>query len=237
MENSLRIKFNNLLKDKRLTAFLLNLLIFFFAVMGVVLSCIFAKRDGYSSWHKRFLYFTQLSNVWIALICLIFAITLLINVKKATFYTIFVLKYVFTVSITITGIIFCTLLAPFADFNVWTFSSILTHAVVPLLSIIDFFTCNYFEKLKLKHAFFSLIPPFIYFVFANILSLLNVDFGRGETYPYFFMNLKSEVGLFGFVGGWTPQIGTFYWLVFLLLFIFAVSFCYYKIHNKRLKNL
>ncbi len=236
MEKNLKIKFHNLLKSKNFATIFLNLLIFIFALVGVFFACLFAQRDGYSSWHKRFLYFTQLSNVWIAIVCLIYALTLIANAKPKTLKLVFVLKYVFTVSITVTGIIFCTLLAPFADFNVWTFSSILTHVIVPALSIIDFFASNFLEVLKIKHTFFSLIPPATYFVFSTILSLLNVDFGRGENFPYFFMNLKSNVGMFGFIGNWPPQIGTFYWLIFLLFFIYALSFIYYKLHNKRANN-
>ncbi len=209
-----------------------NLLIFICSTTGFFLSCLFARRDGYSHWLTRLLYFTQQSNLWIGLTSLIFAILLLKkNTPTNRIQTISFFKYIFTVSITITGIIFCSVLAPFADFDIWTFASILTHVVVPLLSIFDFLTNKNVYQINKKHVCFSIVPPLIYFVFTSILCVLKIDFGRGDPYPYFFMNYYSEVGLFGFVAEWPPQIGSFYWLVFFFIFIYLLSIAYYKIHT------
>ena len=106
-----------------------------------------------------------------------------------------ILKYIFTVSITITGVIFCSILAPFADFDIWAFASILTHVVVPLLSIFDFFTNKYIVKTTKKSKWLTFIPPLVYFVITSILCIMKIDFGRGDPYPYFFMDYYSEVGL------------------------------------------
>ena len=215
--------------DKYLSI-LLNVLIFIFSVTGFFLSCYFARRDGYSHWLTRLLYFTQQSNLWIGITSLIFAIMLMKNDTKHL-KTISIFKYIFTVSITITGIIFCSILAPFADFNVWTFSSILTHVIVPLLSIFDFFTNRNILKIDRKYISYTIIPPFIYFIFTAILCVLKIDFGRGDPYPYFFMNFYSEVGLFGFIAKWPPQIGSFYWFVFFFIFIYLLSVAYQKLHT------
>ena len=211
--------------------FLLNCLIFVFSITGFFLSCYFARRDGYSHWLRRLLYFTQQSNLWIGITSLAFAIMLAkgeIPEKRLKIISVF--KYIFTVSITVTGIIFCALLAPFADYDVWYFASVLTHVVVPILSILDFFTNKNIVKIDKKYVWFSLIPPAAYFIFASILGILGVDFGRGVAYPYFFMDYYSELGLFGFLAGRPPQFGSFYWLVFFLIFIYFLGFAYYKIH-------
>ena len=211
-----------------------NALIFLFSMLGVILACYFAVRDGYSHWTKRLLYFTQLSNIWIGLFSGAFLIVFVLECCGKTIMKgyMYALKYVFTVSITITGIIFCALLAPFADFNVWSFSSVLTHVVVPILSIADLFVSCGKEELKMKNTFFSLIPPAIYFVFASILCVLRVDFGKGDAFPYFFMNFYSEVGLFGFRNvPPRPELGSFYWIVVFLFLIYGLSFAYYKIYN------
>ena len=200
-----------------------NILIFVFAIMGNLFSFLYAGRDGYSPWWTRLLYFTQQSNFWIGVTSLIFAIILIKgNATEKHLKTISILKYIFTVSITITGIVFCTLLAPFADFNVWQFSSVLTHVIVPILSIFDFFINKNIVKLDKKNVWYSLFPMLFYFVFASILCVLKVDFGRGDPYPYFFLNFYSEVGLFGFIAKWPPQIGSFYWLVFFFGFIYLL---------------
>ncbi len=230
----LMINENRTSRIKRNISIILNLLVFIFSALGITLACIYAVRDGYSHWTKRLLYFTQLSNVWIGLTCLAFGIASIleqIKGKKLIREWLYALKFIFTVSITITGIIFCGLLAPFADYNIWTFSSVITHVVVPILSVLDLFLGQDGHILKFRHTFTALIPPAAYFLVASILCILRVDFGKGDCYPYFFMNLHSDVGLFGFKEAARPEIGTFYWVVFLLIFIYGLSFAYYKIYN------
>ena len=210
---------------------LLNILIFVFSVTGFLLSCIFARRDGYSHWLTRLLYFTQQSNLWIGFTSLAFALMLIKKDRgENSLRKISVFKYIFTVSITVTGIVFCTLLAPFAEEGIWTFASVLTHVVVPVLAVADFFTNKSIAQIEKNHVWLSMIPPALYFVFASILCVFKVDFGRGDPYPYFFMDYYSEVGLFGFVGEWPPQIGSFYWFVFFFVFIYFLSVFYRKIH-------
>ena len=146
----------------------------------------------------------------------------------------YIIRFIFTVSITLTGIIFCAFLAPFSppDYNAWTFSSYLTHVISPLLSIIDFFLDDYAITLKKSHVFLALIPPAFYFVISCTLSLLKFDFGRGQYYPYFFMDIYSSAGFFGFeMDNHPPVIGTAYWLIFILGFILLISFILYKFHS------
>lgn len=217
--------------NSKLVSVGINFLIFASSFVGILLACIFAKRDGYTHWGTRFLYFTQQSNIWIGVTSLALAIVKLKGgASQKTKKVLGILKYIFTVSITVTGIIFCTLLAPFADFNIWSFSSILTHIVVPALSIVDFFTDKQLIKLEKRNVHLSILPPAAYFVVASILCLLKVDFGRGDPFPYFFMDFYSEVGLFGFIAKWPPQIGAFYWFVFLSAFVYGLGFLYYKLH-------
>jgi len=219
---------------KKKTSIILNFMIALISLVGVLLNCIFATRDGYSHWHKRLLYFTNLSNIWIGITCLTVAVLSIMSiVKKQSVIKnwIYLLKYIFTVSITITGLIFCGLLAPFAgDYNAWTLSSILVHVIVPVLSIVDYFISSEVLVLKKWHIVLPTVPPLIYFVFCLILSAFNVDFGRGDTYPYFFMNFRSSVGLFGFSNsGPTPEMGAFYWIVAILLLILGISYLYYRL--------
>jgi len=217
---------------KKYAPIILNGLIFLLAVTGFLLSCIFAKRDGYSHWLTRLLYFTQQSNLWIGVTSLVFAVMLRKgNMTQKQTQIMSLLKYIFTVSITVTGIVFCTLLAPFAEEGIWTFAGVLTHVAVPVLAVADFFLNEHIGQIKKKHIWLSMIPPALYFVFASILCVCKVDFGRGDPYPYFFMDYYSEVGLFGFVGEWPPQIGSFYWFVFFFVFIYGLGTLYYKLHT------
>jgi hypothetical protein len=210
----------------------LNFLIGILSLVGITIACFYGTTDGYSHWSKRLLYFTQLSNIWIGVVCIIVGFLFVLKSKNQRLINVvYVLKYVFTISIAITGIIFCALLAPFADHNIWSYYNFITHVVVPIFAISDFFVNNVKVEIKKKHIFLGLVPPLAYFIFASILSLLNVDFGKGDPYPYFFLNLSSDVGLFGFkYNEVRPELGTFYWIAVISLLILTISWLFYKLH-------
>ncbi len=209
-----------------------------FALAGVTLSLINAEADGYSSSAVRLLYFTGLSNIWIAL--LLSALIVIPRLKACkdnprVTKTLYVLRYVFTVSITLTGFIFCAVLAPGAgraNYNAWTLSSIMTHVIVPALSIADMFVDPCRVRLSKKHMLYTLIPPFLYLVFASILILLRVDFGRGDPYPYIFLNYYSPARFFGFSDEMPYIFGSFYWILLMLGGIIGIAALYRKLYNK-----
>jgi hypothetical protein len=136
------------------------------AFVGIFFGFLSADADGYSHWSKRLLYFTAQSNVWIALTyAAIIWKDYLSKSKNAVWKDrLYVLKYIFTVSITLTGFIFCAVLAPGAEkgnYNAWTLTNVITHAVVPLVSVVDFFVDKYRVCISKKHAICSVIPPFL----------------------------------------------------------------------------
>jgi hypothetical protein len=154
-----------------------------------------------------------------------------IRVKNA----LYLLKYVFTVSITLTGFIFCAVLAPGAandNYNAWTYASIMTHIIVPVLSVADFFIDSYRIRILKRQIPLVALPPFLYMIFASVLCILKVDFGRGEPFPYFFLNFNSPAGIFGFSNEMPYVIGSFYWILFMLGIIIGVGALYRKLYNK-----
>ena len=173
------------------------------AAFGLVMNFVSANADGYSHWSKRLLYFTTLSNVWIAAVLVLMLLLPHVKAWKDSARVkniLYVIRFVFVISITLTGFIFCFVLAPGAkndNYNAWTLGSIFVHVLVPLASVADFFIDPYRVKIRLSHLFMALIPPALYLVFASILGALGVDFGRGDTFPYFFMNYSSPAGVFG----------------------------------------
>ncbi len=215
---------------------ILKLATVLFSFGGVILACAFSSADGYHPWGTRLLYFTQLSNLWIGAICLCILICDLVGrhrrvtLIKPWMYT---LKFIFTVSIALTGVIFCGLLAPFADgtYNVWSFYSIFNHAVVPILAVVDFYVDPHLFDVKKMNILYSAIPPLIYFVCCIILNACNVDFGKGDPYPYIFLNFKTEAGFFGIVKHDPyPIVGSFYWLIVCFAVILGVAYLLYKLH-------
>ena len=145
----------------------------------------------------------------------------------------YIVKYIFTVSITLTGMVYCFLLAPTAgeEFDTWSIHNVLTHIVVPLFSIIDLFVEKYNLKIKNKNVFLVILPPLYYFIISLICYFNNVEFIEGQNYPYFFLNHSSPAKVFGFSN--VPiYMGSFYWIVILLIFILSMGFLYKFIYNK-----
>ena len=207
---------------------------------GVAISLINARRDGYSHWSRRLLYFTAQSNLWIGFTFLAILLLPLIHKKRKNIWKkrLYLLKYVFTVSITMTGLVFCFLLAPFADesYHAWSVSGFLTHVFTPILAIADFFVDEYRIPLRGKHVLFTALPPILYFSTASVLEGFNTDFGRGVPYPYFFLNYRSPAGMFGFSKEFPFFIGTFYWMTLFGLIMLAIGAFYARVYSPRLRH-
>lgn len=217
-------------------------LILIFAFIGILINLINAEADGYSSAASRLLYFTNLSNIFVfavSLLFIVFEIKSLRGNEHLPPKRLYSVKLAATVSITLTAVIFCAVLAPGAsnaNYNAWTFGSIIVHTVVPFFAILDFFVDGgelVFEK---KHNVLSLAPPLSYFIFCVVLYLLNVDFGRGDNFPYFFLNFGSPAGIFGFSDEFPYRIGSFYWVVFISALVYSTSVLYSWLHNLKMKK-
>ena len=207
------------------------------SLVGVLLSFFAAQNDGYSHWSKRLLYFTGLSNLWLSLTLIVLLLLFPFGRRADTVWgkRAYLLKYIFTVSITVTGFVYCAFLAPFADksYHSWSFPNLLTHVFTPILGIADFFVDDTPIPLKKRHILYSTIPPLGYFVFASTLHLWNVDFGRGDTFPYFFLNLRSPAGVFGFSDQPPYIMGAFYWILLFLAMVLSFAGLYYIFKKKQ----
>lgn len=217
---------------------LLKFLVVLSSMGGVLLSLIYAQQDGYTHWGKRLLYFTAQSNIWIGITFLL----LLFPIKKKNAHLrldgLYLLKYIFTVSITMTGIIFCGLLAPFAgaDYTPWRLCNVLTHVVTPILAIADLFLDGRAIPLDGRRIYLTLLPFVFYLLLASVLGVVGVDFGRGEPYPYFFLNHNSPAGIFGFSSVHPFYLGSFYWSVLFSGMVLGIAFVYKTILLRKKKR-
>lgn len=202
--------------------------------LGVLLSLLNYSQDGYSHWSKRLLYFTAQSNIWLGVLCLF---SFFYRIRNGTKHEtiIFYIKYVFVVSIAMTGVVFCSLLGPFADasYNAWSLSGIITHIFTPILGILTLFFNPFTTKIEKKHCFISMLPPLLYFSTVILLSFFNFDFGRGENFVYFFLNFNSLTSSFGFnLSASQGLFGSFYWLVLLFFLMLSIAFILRHAYNK-----
>ena len=188
------------------------------AAVGVALTAAFGAQG--------FLYFTVQSNLWIALVAAVFAVwqsvALLRPRTRAIPYALWQIKFVFTVSITLTGAVFCAVLAPTMTGAFRSAANVLTHVVVPVCAIADLFVAAP-PAPRCTVALYSLIPPVYYLGFACVGYVLGWDFGNGLNYPYFFLNWDSPVGAFGFGGGGAYFMGTFWWILVMIALVAGIA--------------
>lgn len=180
--------------------------------------------------YRALLFFTTQSNVWIGVTCSV-GIALMLT-KTPPNNWMYLLKLIFTVSITLTGVVYCTMLAPFLGAEAYTFSSTLLHVVVPVVSVVDFFVYDCHVVYSKCACLFGTIPPFYYLIFAGIGYALNWDFGYGgQNFPYFFLNWGSPAGAFGFASE-SPYIGVVYYVLVLLVFVVGIGALYVALANR-----
>ena len=186
------------------------------SIVGVVLSLVGSASDA--------LFFTIQSNIWIGITCIVALVFMFAKVQiKQWMYTV---KLMFTVSITLTGVVFCTMLAPLLGNQAYTFSSILLHVLVPVASVADFFVYDYTGEFKKWECLLVTVPPFYYLGFAGIGYVCKWNFGYGgQNYPYFFLNWGSPAGAFGFSSEF-PFMGVFYYILILLAFVVGIGVLY-----------
>lgn len=198
---------------------------------GLLLSLLESEIHGYSHWSKRFLYFTAQSNVWIGTTMFLLVLYTIFKRKPPTF--LYALKYLFTVSITVTFLVFTCLLGPFGDrsYHLWAFSSWLTHIFAPVFAIADFFVDRRNIPLRKNQTWLCILPPLTYAAITVLLEIFGVDFGRGLIYPYFFMDIRSPVGFFGFSDELPYFAGTFYWFAALSIVVWGIGELYFRLHK------
>lgn len=232
-------------KTKVKISIVIKFFVFLFAAAGL-LACMFDLNGFMGGANVLLKYFTNQSNIWIAVLELVLAFALLGSLKREKYElqrAAYVLQLVFTVSITLTGLIFCAVLLPtllasgteYAD-KIFAWPQIFLHVVVPILSVVDLLAFTRPVKFNFKPWDFlwASIPPIYYLGFEIIGYKLNWDFGGGQNYPYFFMNWASPAGLFGFSKEMPYFMGNGYWMLVIVIIVLGFSFFYSRFVNRRI---
>lgn len=211
---------------------ILKAIVIIFAVIGIILSA-GAGTGSFMGGSAVFMYFTIQSNIALAAIALVGLVLMLLKAKIPNWW--YIVKYVGTVSITLTGGVFAFVLAPTMGPGAWVPMNVFTHVIVPIASIADFFVVGTESDIKMKHMFLTTIPPLMYVIYAAIGYVANWDFMAGNNYPYFFLNWGSEAGAFGFSKD-LPFMGCVWWILLLLGLILLFSWLYLLLLNKLKSN-
>ena len=215
-------------KTRKIISLVLKLTVIVSAAAGTFRSA-YAGRGTFMGGSRVFMFFTIQSNVLMALIS-VAGIFFLFR-RKAVNNLWRIIKLVGTVSITLTGVVFAVLLAPILGNAAWNLQNTLTHVVVPVAAVADYFVLLAGAGLKKRTVFFVLIPPFLYVVYAAAGYVQGWEFIKGQTYPYFFLNWGGPLGAFGFSNAF-PFMGCVWWIVVLMLFLLLVGWCYLAVTDR-----
>lgn len=207
---------------RKTTSYILKGIVVLAAVSGIWLSAA-GGRNSFMGGSRVFMYFTIQSNLAIALICAAGGILMLRSGRIKDWW--FVVKFVGTVSITLTGAVFCFVLAPTFGPKAWSLQNILTHVIVPVAAVADFFVTGIYGNIRMRDIVFVTLPPLAYVIYARIGYVCGWEFSKGANYPYFFLNWGSPAGAFGFTGE-LPYMGCVWWVGLLLIGLLLVGAAY-----------
>lgn len=166
-------------------------------------------------WPIGFTFFTQLSNLFTALVVL----CQLLMPRQAERLKLW--KYMAAVSIFLTFLVYLLVLAPImpggilAAYRQDHWASLCMHVITPFLTLADFFLYDTDYPWRVRHVFLAALPPFAWLVFILVLGQLGLRWGMGSmTAPYPFLNYATPAGWFGWMpetaGYTTLGIGVFY---------------------------
>lgn len=213
---------NNISKTRKIISALLKVIVFLSAGIGTFLS-VYAGRHGFMGGMASFMYFTIQSNIAIGIISLIGLCFLIKNSKVNNLWLI--IKFVGTISITLTGVVFGFVLAPTLGAGAWNVHNTLTHLIVPVAAVIDFFVIMPGHNISRNNVIYVIIPPLLYAIYARIGYVNGWQFAQGYNYPYFFLNWGSKAGAWGFTKE-MPYMGTMWWILALLIFLIVIGHIY-----------
>ena len=198
-------------------------------ILGIVLTVI---SSGFMGGRYVFMYFTVQSNITEIIIAAVFLANELSS-RKFAGQTLLRLKFVFTIAITITFLVFFTMLVPFVSTEYLTsFNNLSLHAIVPLLAIADFFIFDTDISLSYPGSMAGLAMPLYYVLFYFIGVPLGFQYSEaGNTAPYFFLNFR-EIGWFMEKG----TVGVILWIIILVVLMSCLCMLFAFFMKRRQKT-
>ena len=204
-------------------------------VLGIILTAVSTSFMGGAS---VFYFFTVQSNIFIIAMAFLFLgheIICLINKKETINQVMLQIKFVATVAITITFLVFFTMLAPLMGVDyLLSFKNFSLHAIVPILAIIDFIVFDTDINLSYPKSLIATIAPILYVFFVYAIGVpLKLQYAENLYFPYFFLNYEQN-GFF-----FEKGFGVIPWVIVLLTAICGLSllFCFFiKLRQKAIKK-
>lgn len=192
---------------------------------------------------KSFTYFTTLSNVALDIVLAIFIVLDILLLTRQRNYKsngLYILKFLMTLSITLTCLVYMLILGPTSESGIIGAyldnhaGSLGVHLVGPVLAIIDFLVFDKEFESKKIYALYAVIPPICYLGFVYALAAGGMRWYGTMTAPYNFINYNAPTGWFGWdlsqMSYESFGIGVAYMIVLLILIFIAIGRLYLKIN-------
>ena len=217
---------------KTLSKIIIKAVLVVVGILGIIFT---AQSSEFMGGGSVFFFFTVQSNIFIITMTLLFLINevmQLITKKRFINQTLLFIKYVATVAITVTFLVFFTMLAPLMGVDyLLSFNNFSLHAIVPILAIIDFVLFDTDIRLTYSNSLIATIAPISYVVFVYIGAIFKLRYGENLYYPYFFLDFEKN-GFF-----FEKGFGIIPWIIILLAGICGLGFLYCLIIKLRQKSL
>lgn len=201
-------------------------------ILGIIFT---AQSSAFMGGGSVFFFFTVQSNIFIIVMALLFLINEVVQlITKKSFInqTLLFIKYVATVAITVTFLVFFTMLAPLMGMDyLLSFNNFSLHAIVPILAIVDFILFDTDIHLTYSNSLFATIAPISYVLFVYIGAIFKLQYGENLYYPYFFLDFETNGFLF------EKGMGVIPWIIILLAGICGLGCLYTLIIKLRQKSI
>lgn len=170
----------------------LNLLSFVLMIVGMIMMMISAHKDEYLQGNglNALKYFTIQSNLLYGLYAGVFAAAELIYGSAETIPSVFyILKYIFTVGVTVTLLTVMCFLAPFVRKSLIAMlrgANLFFHLFIPVFGIVSFCCFEKGAQISVWQVFLGLIPYILYSVYYSVNALSHAENGQvSEEYDWY----------------------------------------------------
>lgn len=172
-------------------------------------------------------FFTVQSNIFMAIIALVFAV-LEIRFLKGKINEIptkaYVLKLMSTTAVGLTFLVVFAYLGPITEYGIIAMimnSNLFFHLITPLLSIFTLVVFERTSKIKFKYTFWGILPTFLYAIYYMINIFIHMQDGKVSPVYDWYWFVQNGV--------WTAIIV----VPLMLLITYIITLILWKINKKK----
>ena len=192
------------MKNKRLLAnFILNLVIFSFVLIGTIIA--FTIGDGVlmATFPEIFKYFTFQSNVFMAIVAVIYAyfqLQIILGKKENIPHVLNVFYHVGVTAVGLTFLVVIIFLAPGYGFDkMYKYANLFFHALAPIVAIANYLFFNKECRIRVVDTPFAIMSSLLYGIVYFIVVVSNNAYGDINIDFYMFGKDGPLIGAFNFL--------------------------------------